>query len=386
VYANYGMCPNSVGTNALGTEFNGTFGSGVPQNRGTSANAPTGYTYATFTSGSPQDYYYGLANNTSNGANFSTSNAWPKPDNSTPTHRVFNVWDIIGHHTGATDPYAGNAPGNNTNASGYMLVINAAYRIDSAFQQTISGLCPNTYYEIACWVRNICSKCGCDVNGVGATSGSSAYIPTAPGDSSGVYPNLTFEVDGADYYTTGNLLYTGILSFSAKADREKIRLQWTTDREEGPVQYVVERSMSRSAFTAIATLPGRNGTDALNTYYITDVADASQEVQYRIRLSIGSYNSFSRTIQLHAKVAPQLALTNPFSDVLQVRFMSTESGLVQVVLYDMKGQVVRRQQWVATEGMNQVQVQNVDLLPDGLYTVQLNGKALLATLVLKRKK
>jgi hypothetical protein len=57
------------------------------------------------------------------------------------------------------------------------------------------------------------------------------------------------------------------------------------------------------------------------------------------------------------------------------------------VLFDINGQIVRRQQWVATEGMNQLQLQNVDLLPDGLYTVQLNGKALLATRrVLKRKK
>jgi hypothetical protein len=404
-------------------------------------------------------------------------------------------------------------------------------------------------------VRNICSKCGCDVNGVGATSGSSSYIPTAAGDSSGVYPNLTLEVDGVDYYTTGNLLYTGqwvkrgftfltganqtsftlklfnnapggggndwalddisvatcspdltftptnnpnicanntvdigcivqsyfnnythykwqrstngglswsetgvggtgspewngsewqynvqyptfvataadhdtrykvvigttlpnlannncafaentstvtlhiidctplhtgILSFSAKAEGEKIYLQWTTDREEGPVQYVVERSMSRSAFIAIATVPGMSNSDALNTYCVTDVADAAQELQYRIRLSIGSYYSFSRTIRLRAKVDPQLALTNPFSDVLQVWFMSTESGVVRLMLFNMNGQVVRRQQWVATEGLNQVQVQNADLLPVGLYTARLNGKALLATQrVLKRKK
>jgi hypothetical protein len=88
-----------------------------------------------------------------------------------------------------------------------MLVINSAYRIDSAFQQTISNLCPNTYYEVSCWMRNICSKCSCDSNGVGASGGG--YIPTAPGDSSGVYPNLTFDIDGIDYYTTGNILYTG---------------------------------------------------------------------------------------------------------------------------------------------------------------------------------
>ncbi len=213
VYTNFGICSNSIGANSIGTEFNGTFGSGKPRNRGTSGNVPVGYTYNFFDVNSPQDYYYGIANNTSTRQNYTTSNAWAKPDNTSPTHRVFTVWDIIGDHTGAVNPVAGNPAADtvaNPNA-GYMLVINAAYRIDSAFQQTISGLCPNTYYEISCWMRNICSKCGCDSNGKGASnsSGPPFYIPTGAGDSSGVAPNLTFEIDGIDYYTSGNLLYNG---------------------------------------------------------------------------------------------------------------------------------------------------------------------------------
>jgi hypothetical protein len=129
------------------------------------------------------------------------------------------VWDIIGDHTGAVSPTLGNPAADTVNNAngGYMLVVNASYRIDSAFQQTITGLCPNTYYEISCWVRNICSKCGCDSNGKGATNTTTTpapYIPTQAGppgsaDSSGVYPNLTFEVNGLDYYTTGNIRYTG---------------------------------------------------------------------------------------------------------------------------------------------------------------------------------
>lgn len=206
VYKNIGICPNAIGANALGTESNGTFGSGKPRNRGISANVPPGYTYSIFTSGGPNDYFYGIANNTSINTGYTTSNTWPKPDN---VHRVFGVWDVIGDHTGATNPLLGNPAADtvvNSNA-GYMLVINAAYRIDSAFQQTISNLCPNTYYEISIWMRNICSKCGCDVNGIGAQS--AGYIPTATSDSSGVYPNLSFNVNGIDYYTTGNLTYTG---------------------------------------------------------------------------------------------------------------------------------------------------------------------------------
>jgi len=219
IYPNYGICANTIGVNSIGTEFNGTFGSGPTRNRGVSGNVPVGYTYKVFTTGTPNDYSYGIANNTSTEFGYSTVNTWsypdPDPDGGGPltSHRVFSVWDIIGDHTGAADPIAGNPPADtvlNPNG-GYMLIINAAYRIDSAFQQTISGLCPNTYYEISCWMRNICPKCGCDSNGKGASnsSGPPYYIPTAPGDSSGVKPNLTFEVDGIDYYTSGDLAYSG---------------------------------------------------------------------------------------------------------------------------------------------------------------------------------
>lgn len=209
VSSNFGICTNTVGTNALGTEYNGTFGSGKARNRVASGSVPATYTYNIFGVSSPQDYYYGIPNNTSTQTNYTTSNSWSIPDNSSPSHRIFNVWDIIGDHTGAAVPLAGNTAAdtvNNSNA-GYMLVVNASYRIDSAFTHTISGLCPNTYYEISAWYRNICSKCGCDSNGKGATN--SGYIPTATGDSSGVYPNLTIRIDGIDYYTTGNIKYTG---------------------------------------------------------------------------------------------------------------------------------------------------------------------------------
>ena len=221
IYTNYGACPNSVGANTLGTEFNGTFGSGPTRNRGTSASVPPGYTYNTFTPNQPNDYFYGIANNTSTNGAYTTLNNWlkpdPDPDGAGPlmTHRVFQVWDIIGDHTGAVSPTLGNPAADTVanNNAGYMLVINSSYKTDSAFSHNISNLCPNTYYELSFWVRSICSKCGCDSNGKGASNsiGPPFYIPTATGDSSGVYPNLTIGIDGKDYYSTGNVQYTGSL-------------------------------------------------------------------------------------------------------------------------------------------------------------------------------
>lgn len=199
---NLSLCSNSIGANALVSESNGTFGSGKPKDRGPSALVPLPYTYKTFTANTPNDNFYGVSNNTS--GVYTTNAALSYPN----ANRVFSVWDIIGDHTGATNPLLGNPPADTVNSTGgYALIVNASYQPNAAFTQTISNLCPNTYYEFSAWFRNICRRCRCDSTGVGATS--AGFTPGAGNDSSGVRPNLTFQIDGIDYYTTGNMPYTG---------------------------------------------------------------------------------------------------------------------------------------------------------------------------------
>ncbi|MEO6314162.1 MAG: T9SS type A sorting domain-containing protein [Chitinophagaceae bacterium] len=207
VYKNYGICTNTIGSNGILSEYGGTFGSGTQKDRDSSLNIPTNYQYKVFTSGAPGDYFYGMSNNTSTGtgpANYSID-----PNDPVAAHRVFAVWDIIGDHTGAANPLAGNLPTdvNNGFSGGYMAVINASYRTDTAFLDTVRNLCPNTSYEYSAWFRNICRRCG--VDSVGTQALNPGYLPTGPGDSSGVHPNLTFNINGFDYYTTGDMGYTG---------------------------------------------------------------------------------------------------------------------------------------------------------------------------------
>lgn len=194
---NLPSCSNYLGSSVI-IENGGTFGNGVTQNRSSSLLIP-GYTFANFSANLPNDGYYGVANNTS--AAGATNNAVTYPHSS----RVFTVWDIIGDHTGAANQTAGNpavAPGT---LGGYMAVVNASYAINKAVNQTVSNLCPSTYYDFSAWFRNICSKCSCDSNGVGALN--AAYKGTYP---PGVKPNLTYQINGVDYYTTGDLPYTGL--------------------------------------------------------------------------------------------------------------------------------------------------------------------------------
>jgi hypothetical protein len=264
VYQSPGLCPNSVSvTNAVGVETNGTFGvpsTGAPlaRNRSTSSYVP-GYIYNAFSvAGGPQDYYYGIANNTS--ANFTITQNYAKPDLSGTAYRVFGQWDIIGDHTGATNTAKGNSPCDTTkvvsasNPCGYMLIINSAYKTDTAFQYTVSNLCPNTYYEISGWLRNICYKCSCDSNGKGASdaSGPPYYIPFAPGDSSGVQPNLAFDVDGTDYYTTGNIPYYGTTPTKSDTSNRWVKRGFT---------YLTGTTQTSFTLTIRNNAPGGGGND-----------------------------------------------------------------------------------------------------------------------------
>ncbi|HLG38152.1 MAG TPA: hypothetical protein VI461_00740, partial [Chitinophagaceae bacterium] len=201
----YGLCTNSFGTNALITEAGGTFDIGHNKNRpANSPIVPLPYTRQMFSSGSPNDNYYGIANNTS--GTWSINPNLPQPN----AARVFNVWDITGDHTNAVSPAAGNPPADTTvvgSTAGYALIINASYETNKAFNQTITNLCEDTYYEFSAWFKNICRRCGCDSSGKGTFA--AGYVPGPGNDSSGVRPNLSFTIDGEEFYTSGNIPYSG---------------------------------------------------------------------------------------------------------------------------------------------------------------------------------
>src|SRR5690242_5935810 len=187
VIKNSGLCENF---SSASFTTDSSFGMGNVQDRVTPAIVP-GYNKVPFSANQPQDGNYSIANNTSpTQKTVNTGAPTGNPD------RVFGVWDIIGDHTGSTDPNAGNQPTAKNATGGYMLVVNAAFSTGEAFRQTISGLCPNTNYEFSAWVRNICGYCGINANSVST-------------NQPGVLPNLTFAVNDIDYYTSGDIPWDG---------------------------------------------------------------------------------------------------------------------------------------------------------------------------------
>lgn len=194
------ICADAVGRNFV-AEAGGTFDSGSTQNRSYGASFPIpSYTPRNLGVGNEiNDGYYTIVNNLSPRASvFQNSLKRPNcgsvvlPNPSACDNRMFSGhWDIIGDHTGSSTP-AGNTPKAIGTRGGYMLVVNADYATSEAYRQTINGLCPNTSYEFSLWVRNVCTNCGID------STGTQTW-------KQGVYPNLTFAVDGLDRYSSGQV-------------------------------------------------------------------------------------------------------------------------------------------------------------------------------------
>lgn len=200
------LCSSTVGTN-FAAETGGTFNHGTTLNR---SYGPTylipNYTYLPNSGVAPlptiNDGYYAIVNNISptsstftgarNTPNCNVPSAIPNTDPRSCYNREFGgFWFISGDHTG-TNTTTGNTPPALGTDAGYMLLVNADLATSEAYRQTITGLCPNTYYQFSAWIKNVCPNCGIDTNSV------QTYLP-------GVLPNLTFVVDGLDRISSGQL-------------------------------------------------------------------------------------------------------------------------------------------------------------------------------------
>lgn len=82
-----------------------------------------------------------------------------------------------------------------------MLIVNSDYVPTRVVEETITGLCPGTFYNFKAWFKNVCPSCG-----VNSTTGQNIRN-TNPADTDprrqGVKPSLTFDVNNQAYYTTG---------------------------------------------------------------------------------------------------------------------------------------------------------------------------------------
>jgi len=396
-------CFANAGSNLVTAETNGSFGTGTTQNRAASSGNVSGFGFVTLNSASPVDGQYSIVNNTS-GTGYSGS---------TPasSDKVYGVWDVLGDHTGSSTG-TGNAPAAPGTNRGYMLAVNASFAPGIVFNTTVGGLLTNSTYTLSFWVRNICAVCGNS-----AVDGNAAGTP-------GVKPNLSFDIGSNNYFSSGDIAYTGqwvkesftfntgastSLSFTLKnnapggggndwvlddlsvtqcvmllpvsfggfqASRQPdgTLLTWQTTAENGVDQFYMERSTDGFHFLTIGqTAPG--GQNGGADYFFTDnTTPSGQTTYYRIRIQDkDGQTSYSAIVTLKDDDAAPVSVhvaPNPARGDTRLYIKTAVAGTARISLINMAGRLVYTQTARVRTGQNVLPLALPATLPRGIYLLQ----------------
>jgi len=396
---------SSLGTsNYITQESAGTFSSGTTANRSAPSGNVTGYAFTTLTAGAPVDAQYSIVNNTS-----PTVYTGSSPSGS---DKVFGVWDIIGDHTAATNTASGNAPTVKTTSGGYLLAVNATYTPAIVFTTTISGLAANSIYTISLWVRNICPTCGNDPR-----TGTSTT-------ASGVNPNLAININGNNYYSSGDITYTGhwvqksftfqngnsttatldiknnapggggndwalddismtqclvvlpiqLESFTGRSTAQGNVLDWQLNPSPDLRTFSIERSSDGLSFLPVGRQPAL--PDSTHYRYTDPLPSSSGAVlYYRIRLEdINGTTNYSDIVVLRSPGSSGLFRTNlapnPARVSTTLAISSPHSGSARISLFNATGTLIYSFSTAITEGTNAVRLPLPAQLPTGVYIVR----------------
>lgn len=159
-----------------------------------------------------------------------------------------------------------------------------------------------------------------------------------------------------------NLVY-----FTGKLQADKVVLNWEVENEVNFKEYVVERSINGTYFTAFGSVTA-NGSKA---YTYSDDANSNKgsRVYYRLKKvdKDGSF-AYSDVFSLHIPLNVKFSVyPNPASDVIQLQFNSNSNATVQVVITDLVGKTLVNKAFTANNGIVKI---GTNELKNGTYLVK----------------
>ncbi|HEY4150588.1 MAG TPA: T9SS type A sorting domain-containing protein [Chitinophagaceae bacterium] len=398
-------CGTSSLINLFTTETNGTFGSGTTNNRAASSPQVTGFTFVALANSplGPVDGQYSIVNNSS-----VTGYSGASPAGS---DKLFGVWDVVGDHSGTANG-TGNPPAAPGANKGYMLAVNASFAPAVVYTTTIGGLSINTDYTLSFWMRNICPTCGNN-----PADGTSAGTP-------GVKPNLAFDINGTNYYSSGDITYTGqwvqkfftfntgaltsltlviknnapggggndwvlddinitqcllllpvsLTRFQGAVQQDGTLLSWQTAEETNTRVFYIERSTDGLQFLTIGQLAAAAIATGSSYYFNDNNPPVKQTLYYRLRIEgYDDAHGYSTIILIKENTDPQVAVylaPNPAHGSTTLFIKSAVSGTASIRLLNSEGKEVYIQSALVSVGQNMVSVPLPGFIAPGLYLVQ----------------
>ncbi len=174
------------------------------------------------------------------------------------------------------------------------------------------------------------------------------------------------------------------LSFKGQLRSNDAHLTWATASEQDSKEFIVERSLNGTAFTAIGTVPAAGNSSDVRHYQYTDRNAASlntKQLYYRLKqVDIDGTFSYSSIVSISVKPNSSetliTAFPNPFTESITLQLSEPASGSTdRVELYSSQGSLVFQKILSPADG-NNVLLNNLPRLPKGIYllSAMVNGK------------
>ncbi len=191
---------------------------------------------------------------------------------------------------------------------------------------------------------------------------------------------LLVATHGNGLFITDAILPVRLSSFNGQIVKGKSELNWVTQTETNNKGFDIEKSTDGRLFSRIGFVPGMGNASTRNRYSFTDPAKLERVQYFRLKqLDRNGRGTYSQVVKLTQDGMP-LQLThvvNPMSTNLIFTLNDAPKQPLQVTLLDAAGRAVLRQ---GMPGNNSnVFRLNIANLPNGIYTVWIQGEGLKET-------
>ena len=168
-------------------------------------------------------------------------------------------------------------------------------------------------------------------------------------------------------------------SFTGVNEKDKIKLTWHIENEEGLTQFEVEREKQNKEFIKIGNV---NATRNKSNYNFVDFeADFKEDNNYRLKLV---YNNgtikYSDVVVVSSKDWRGFEVKmfpNPFNDNSQLQVISTVKKKLAVKAFDQSGNLVLSKSLITPQGISHHTLLDVSNLKSGVFFLQIEGDGIL---------
>jgi hypothetical protein len=140
----------------------------------------------------------------------------------------------------------------------------------------------------------------------------------------------------------GGALPITLLDFSGKLQENDVALSWSTSLEYNSKTFEIEKSIDGISYKSIASLPAARNSSSIRTYNYTD-REAGEINYYRLKMiDIDGSSKHSNVVLVKNSVVVQriVAVNNPFTDNISIRFAKVPKGRVALSLTDISGKII----------------------------------------------